>query len=125
MPFSVMIVEDCPIFLGMIRRVLDETDGLQVESYSDGSLAWERICEVAPPDLLITDNYMPQMSGLELAGLVSAKYSHVEIVIMTACPEILENKCNFTVMGKNERDFRLKLLQMVKEYKKLCSNTVQ
>ncbi|MDO5575861.1 MAG: response regulator transcription factor [Fibrobacter sp.] len=116
MSLSVMIVEDCPIFLGMIRRVLGETDGLKVESYSDGCLAWERICET-PPDLLITDNKMPKMSGVELAGLVSAKYPQVEIIIMTACPEMLKDDCKFTVIGKTGRDFHLKLLKIVNEYK--------
>jgi len=39
--------------------------GLQIETASDGQMAWEMI-QNNPPHLLVTDYQMPRMNGLEL-----------------------------------------------------------
>ncbi len=50
-------------------------------------------------DLVITDNLMPESSGLELAKYIREKYDKIEIVVMTAYPsdDIIDMYCNLGI----------------------------
>ncbi len=67
---EVMVVDDDPVF----RRYLEvqlELLGCRILPMESGEAAWERI-QAQPPDLVLTDVFMPGMGGLELCRRIKA-----------------------------------------------------
>ena len=66
-----------------------EIEGFEVRSVTNGKEALAELqrgpLDCNPPDLILTDIAMPEMSGLDLVKAVREKeeYSHVPIVVMT------------------------------------------
>jgi two-component system OmpR family response regulator len=67
----VVLIEDEPNITEAIRFLLTR-DGWQVDAYSEGGTAVERICE-AGPDLVILDLMLPGKSGLEIVRELRAQ----------------------------------------------------
>jgi two-component system response regulator MprA len=77
----VLIVDDEPRILSMMRRVL-EADGYGVTMAGDGTSALE-ILRSEPVDLVILDVMMPDMDGFEVCRL-ARRESLVPILMLTA-----------------------------------------
>jgi DNA-binding response OmpR family regulator len=85
-PASILVVED----EAMIRRyycaVLSDS-GFQVDTAEDGAVAWNLFCladaDAPTYDLLITDNNMPKLTGLELIGKLRAAQTILPIILAT------------------------------------------
>ncbi|MEO0961889.1 MAG: chemotaxis response regulator protein-glutamate methylesterase [Pseudomonadota bacterium] len=68
----VMVVDDSAVIRGLVKRWIDETDGLEVAgSCSNGKQAVDQVGTVKP-HIVILDIEMPQMDGLEaLPGILA------------------------------------------------------
>jgi two-component system, OmpR family, response regulator ArlR len=62
---TILYVEDHKLLRFYVREKL-EAEGWRVETCQDGLSALEKIESASPYDLLILDNSLPGMSGLEL-----------------------------------------------------------
>ena len=86
--FSILIVEDEYLVRQGIRSLVDfkshQID--QVNEAENGMIAWQMIQE-QQPDILLTDINMPQMNGIQLAGLVKEAYPDTHIVFLTGYDE--------------------------------------
>jgi uncharacterized protein (TIGR02266 family) len=77
-PFRVLLVEDNQLVAAMyssaLRRLADKDgfSGLDIEHAADGSEALARLDRVPPIDVVITDVYMPVMSGFVLLEKIRA-----------------------------------------------------
>jgi CheY-like chemotaxis protein len=88
----VLVAEDDPAFRELVvARLID--DGYDVEEVDSGShlLALLRaqdrgLFPSGAPDLLVLDNRMPRMSGLEVLKALRAGDHHVPAILMTAFP---------------------------------------
>ena len=60
----ILVAEDDPIICRLVAGVLEE-EGFAVDVAFDGEQAWETLLN-DHYDLLVTDNDMPQLTGLEL-----------------------------------------------------------
>ncbi len=90
----VLLVDDEGELLAMLRRQL-ESMGLRVTARASALEAWEDF-QASPTsfDLMITDNTMPLLTGLELATRVRSARSDLPILLIsglaqTADPEVL------------------------------------
>jgi DNA-binding response OmpR family regulator len=81
MPSTVLIVEDDPHAVELVRLYLDR-DGHKVLSATDG-LEGLRQAREANPDLIVLDLMLPGMDGLEICRTLRAE-SNVPIVMVTA-----------------------------------------
>ncbi|WP_263408120.1 response regulator transcription factor [Terriglobus tenax] len=80
---EVLLAEDQGMVLGALAALLNtEPDITVVGTASNGSLALEAIAK-KPPQVLVTDIEMPQMTGLELAAAVKERFPKTRIVILT------------------------------------------
>jgi len=61
---KILLAEDDPDIRYIMARVLDR-NGFQINAVSDGEQAWKALCQ-EPYDMLITDQEMPRLLGLEL-----------------------------------------------------------
>jgi two-component system chemotaxis response regulator CheY len=66
LPSTILLVDDDPDLRSLTRTFL-EHEGYRVFSSGDANRAAQIFSSVAQIDLLITDLYMPQRSGMELA----------------------------------------------------------
>jgi small GTP-binding protein len=80
----VLIVEDDPSVELLLREGLTDSDcGCEVASVNSGEAALVQL-ETARWDLIITDNRMPGMSGLELLQAVRARVPGMLAILITA-----------------------------------------
>ena len=77
----VLVVDDD----SMIRRINSEillSAGFDVDVAEDGSAAWDAL-QRHSYDLLLTDNQMPKVTGLELVGKIRDANLHLPIIMAT------------------------------------------
>jgi len=65
MPHTVLYVEDHNLVASTVRVTL-EAEGWRVVLCPDGVVALRRLASAARYDLLLTDNHLPDVNGLEL-----------------------------------------------------------
>jgi len=84
---TILLAEDSDVVREVIARML-ENSGFNVIQASCGedALSISRAASLSI-DLLLTDIVMPNMSGLELAGLISHERPGVPIIFMTGYSE--------------------------------------
>ncbi|KJU82175.1 response regulator receiver protein [Candidatus Magnetobacterium bavaricum] len=78
---KILVIDDEAIVRISCKRVL-ETEGYDVELASSGTMA-VGCMEKERYDLVITDLMMPDMDGFELIGVISEKWPHLNVVVMT------------------------------------------
>jgi DNA-binding response OmpR family regulator len=81
---SILIVDDDPLTLSFIARVLQE-DGYQVYTARDGAQAL-RVLEVQAVDLIVSDIMMPRMNGYQLHGrlMENPEWVLIPVVFLSA-----------------------------------------
>ena len=77
----ILIVDDTPLTRETLRLVL-EADECEVEAVPDAREALSRL-RASPFQLLITDHRMPEMSGIELLGVVRAEKIPCGVIVLT------------------------------------------
>ena len=86
-PVSILHVEDNYLIADVVKDTL-ESEGWQVESCADGNTGVTLLESDAPFDLLILDNELPGVSGLELAQLARQlpHRQRTPIIMLSATP---------------------------------------
>ena len=82
MKANILIVDDEDIQREMLGGYL-EKKGYNVQLASSGSMALD-IINASTVDIMITDQKMPEMSGIELAAKVREEHPNISVLIMTA-----------------------------------------
>jgi two-component system NtrC family response regulator len=81
-PFRILVVDDEPAQLELVGGFLSKR-GFEVSLASDGREALKRFSR-EPFDLVLTDQKMPGLSGLELIEAVRAQNPETPVIVMTA-----------------------------------------
>jgi two-component system NtrC family response regulator len=81
-PFRVLLADDEPLQLELLRGFLAKR-GFDVATAGDGEQALARV-RAAPVDVVVTDQKMPGLSGLELIDAVRAIHPEVAVIVLTA-----------------------------------------
>jgi CheY-like chemotaxis protein len=82
----ILVVDDESIMRTLMTTVLVKS-GYQVESAEDGAVAWEAL-QAEPYDLLITDQNMPKITGIELVrNMRSAHMALPAVMVAGVVPE--------------------------------------
>jgi signal transduction histidine kinase len=84
-PLHILLVEDQPVLCELLSEYLTK-DCHTVESASDGSAALEKY-GVDKFDVVITDQAMPQMNGVQLANELKRRNPEQRIVLLTGVGE--------------------------------------
>jgi len=80
-PPRILVVDDEECIRGLNAEILTKA-GYQVDAAEDGAAAWD-ILQNKGYDLLITDNSMPLVSGVELIGKVRAAQMALPVIMAT------------------------------------------
>ncbi len=80
----ILVAEDDPHSRDMLVRRL-ERRGFTVDAVTDGASCLQQI-DAQPPDLLLLDIQMPNLSGLEVLRATRARFSHdaLPVILVTA-----------------------------------------
>lgn len=82
--YDVLIVEDDPMVAMINKQYVMQNSNFRVcESCRDGQSAWDYI-QKNKVDLVILDQYMPEMKGLELLRLIRQNDIPVSVIMVTA-----------------------------------------
>jgi two-component system chemotaxis response regulator CheY len=82
MPHTILYVEDYKLIADTVKETL-EAEGWRVVLCIDGAAALKKIASGAHYDLLITDNHLPHVNGLELVRYArTLKYRAALPIIM-------------------------------------------
>jgi DNA-binding NarL/FixJ family response regulator len=80
----VMIVDDHPLFLQGLRRVLETEDGIRViGAATDGEEALELARQLLP-DVVLLDVNLPSMNGMQVTRQLKADLPNVAVIVLTA-----------------------------------------
>ncbi len=85
---TILLVEDETRVRELAGEAL-RTAGYRVVEASDGVEALERLAEVGPIDLLVSDIVMPRMNGVELTRRLRAEQPDVPVVLVSGYPDRL------------------------------------
>lgn len=83
----VLVVDDDEALLNLMALALRRR-GYQVEQAADGFNALKILASQPPFSVLLTDIMMPGMSGLELLREAKKLDRHIEVVVVTAVPDL-------------------------------------
>ena len=83
---NILIVDDDALIRNGLKRILEER-GCQVEDFSCGNLAIERL-QQSSFDLVVTDLKMPGMSGMEVLASIRILQPSIPIIIITGYPTV-------------------------------------
>jgi len=86
-PERVLVVDDDGDLLNLMTMVLTRA-GYQVEKALDGFNAVKILASQPSVSILVTDLMMPGMSGLELLREAKKIDPHLEVIVITAAPDI-------------------------------------
>jgi two-component system chemotaxis response regulator CheY len=81
-PRTILLVDDDPDLRSLTRTFL-EHEGYRVYSSGDAARAMQIFSSVGQVDLLITDLYMPQRSGMELAFELKALRKELPVLMIS------------------------------------------
>jgi len=84
---KLLVADDSPAY----RKLLDLTftdEGMEVTTVADGREAWEKL-EQSPPDLVLADVFMPEISGYELCDLIkqNERYGRIPVILLVGLHE--------------------------------------
>ncbi|HEY9736221.1 MAG TPA: response regulator, partial [Trichocoleus sp.] len=86
-PIRVLLVEDSPIAIAILKRILSSTPDIEVVGTARTGLEALALIPRLQPDVVCTDLHMPQMSGLELTRQIMAECPRPILVISASVQE--------------------------------------
>jgi two-component system chemotaxis response regulator CheY len=85
MPLTILYVEDSQLIARLVRNIII-AEGWQVEVRADALAAFNRLMDTVRYDLLLLDNELPGMSGIELTRYARQlpRYRKTPIIMLSA-----------------------------------------
>jgi CheY-like chemotaxis protein len=81
-PATILIVDDEPEVRSVVAEFLEDF-GYHVVQAAGGKQALGRLRDNPAVQLMITDIRMPEMSGIELADLATARNPHLKVILIS------------------------------------------
>ena len=82
-PYSVLIIEDHPLFLKGVKQLLDSTDQFEVLADADTAEGGVQLVLSLTPDLVLLDINLGQQSGLDVLSKLKQTQFSGRIVMLT------------------------------------------
>ena len=88
-PMNILVVDDDPATLFLIKQVLVQRSGVSVTTALNGQEG-VRIAEAEQPDVILLDVMMPVMDGLTACSMLAGNSAtqHIPIIMLTARSDV-------------------------------------
>jgi len=80
---NVIIVDDQQMMVDALRSLLSDQPEISVVGEAANGIALLELLETQTADIILMDQQMPGMTGLEATGIVSKKYPGIKILVLT------------------------------------------
>lgn len=87
-PITVMIVEDDEIAARIYEQFTQKLDGFQIIATATTGRQALDMLQVVTPDVLLLDNYLPDMHGIDLLREVRKQFRGIDAVMITAANDV-------------------------------------
>lgn len=84
---TVLVVDDHPMVLEGMRSMLTEISFVVLTGLAQNAQQAIQSIKVEMPDIVITDINMPEISGIELTGIVKKEYPSIKVIAMSTFNE--------------------------------------
>jgi two-component system response regulator YesN len=84
---KILVVDDSSTMCVSIKKMLEEKN-MEVIEAENGKEALKIIANTNDIYLVLTDVIMPEVDGLELTRILTDKYPHIPVVVMSAATEL-------------------------------------
>lgn len=79
---TILLVDDSETQCRYVQRILARSGPWRIVAVGSGADALEHIA-ATPPDVVVTDLFMPNMDGLALVEQIRSRFPHIPVVVMT------------------------------------------
>jgi len=83
MPERILVVDDEPNMLRLLKTILMDKTGYEVTT-TNNPLEVSKLLQESPYDLVVTDLKMPLVDGIDLIGIVKNIEAAMPIIVITA-----------------------------------------
>jgi len=124
---SIVLADDHVMFRQGVKRIIEETPGLEVVGEANDGLELLNLLKARLPELVILDISMPHLRGLEAIQEIKKLYPRVKVIFLTMhrSREFLQQALEAGADGfllKEDADFELlRAIQTVRGGKKFIS----
>ena len=124
---SIILADDHVMFRKGVKRILEETPGLEVVGEANDGLELLGLLRARAPSLVVLDISMPHLRGLEATREIKRLYPQVKVIILTMhrTKEFLQQALEAGAEGfllKEDADFELlRAIQTVRNGKRFIS----
>jgi DNA-binding NarL/FixJ family response regulator len=80
---SIVLADDHVMFRQGVKRIIEETHGLEVVGEANNGLELLNLLKARLPELVILDISMPHLRGLEAIREIKKLYSRVKVIFLT------------------------------------------
>jgi DNA-binding NarL/FixJ family response regulator len=84
MAAKVLLVDDHVLVRQGIRRLLAETEGLEIAGEAGDGLEAVRKARELKPDLILMDLFLPQLGGVEATRIIKREQPEIGVILLTA-----------------------------------------
>ena len=85
--YRVMVADDEFEFREWLRSLLEDSEDFQLVGEASNGMEAVRLISFLSPDLVITDMYMPEPDGLEVARFVQQHFPDTKAILVSAYQE--------------------------------------
>jgi DNA-binding NarL/FixJ family response regulator len=82
-PIRVVLADDHPMYRYGVAAVLTDVPGLELVGQADSGAALLAMVRDAPPDVVVTDLRMPDLSGIEVTRSLHADQPELPVLVLT------------------------------------------
>lgn len=124
---SIILADDHVMFRKGVKRILEETPGLEVVGEANDGLELLSLLKAQAPELVLMDISMPHLRGLEATREIKKLYPQVKVILLTMhrTKEFLQQALEAGAEGfllKEDADFELlRAIQTVRRGKMFIS----
>lgn len=118
---KVSLVDDQVIILNGLQKILSAYPHIEIlNAYTNGEILLEEL-ENGQPDVLLLDLQMPNISGLELASILSKKYPDIKIIALSnvdvfiQMKQMIQNGCKGYLLKDVSPEILVKAIETVYE----------
>jgi two-component system nitrate/nitrite response regulator NarL len=79
----IVVVDDSPLYRGMVCNMLENHPNLQVVAEAEDGLEAIQAVEKHRPDVVLMDVSMPVLNGIDATWIIKSKYPNVRVVILS------------------------------------------
>lgn len=98
MSIKAFIIDDEPESISLLKILLTQIPEVsEVYSFNDPAKGFESL-KAEKPDILFLDLQMPDLSGIEILGLIDTFYIHVHVVIITGNEKLVLEAAHFSMI---------------------------